>query len=77
MEIDELSFRQASEELEAIIRALENGQLELEESLERYEKGIALLKMLQTRLAVAQQKTTVLLGELEPSSDDSVDSSLS
>jgi exodeoxyribonuclease VII small subunit len=73
----QLSFREASEELEGIVRLLEGNQLELEESLERYERGVALLRTLQTRLAEAQQKVTVLLGEVEPESDDSIDTTLS
>jgi exodeoxyribonuclease VII small subunit len=77
MEADKLSFRQASEELEAILRKLESGQLELEESLQQYERGVALLKQLQARLNEVQQKVTVLMGEVEPSSDDSSDSTLS
>jgi exodeoxyribonuclease VII small subunit len=76
-DLTDLSFKQASEELESIVRALESNQLELEESLERYERGVALLRTLQTRLGEAQQKITVLLGEIEPESDDSIDTSLS
>ncbi|MDR2587498.1 MAG: exodeoxyribonuclease VII small subunit [Coriobacteriales bacterium] len=72
-----LSFREASEELEGIVRLLEGDQLELEESLERYERGIVLLRTLQSRLDEAQQKVTVLLGEVEPESDDSIDTNLS
>jgi exodeoxyribonuclease VII small subunit len=72
-----LSFREASEELEGIVRTLEGNQLELEESLERYERGVALLRALQTRLNEAQQKITVLLGEIEPESDDGIDTPLS
>jgi exodeoxyribonuclease VII small subunit len=75
--LEALTFKQASEELEAIVRDLEGNQLELEESLLRYERGVALLLMLQSRLQDAQQKVSVLLGEIEPESDDSVDSSLS
>ncbi|MDR1083043.1 MAG: exodeoxyribonuclease VII small subunit [Coriobacteriales bacterium] len=74
---DELSFREASEELEAIVRELEGNQLELEESLKRYERGIGLLRILRGRLTEAQQKLTVLLGELEPESDDVIDTTLS
>jgi exodeoxyribonuclease VII small subunit len=73
----ELSFREASEELESIVRALEGAQLELEESLERYERGVILLRTLQGRLAEARQKVTVLLGEIEPESDDAIDTTLS
>jgi exodeoxyribonuclease VII small subunit len=72
-----LSFREASEELEGIVRLLEGNQLELEESLGRYERGVALLRMLQGRLNEAQQKVTTLLGEVEPESDDDIDTTLS
>jgi len=77
MDTSELSFKQASEELEAILRQLEGSQLELEQSLQQYERGVALLKLLQGRLDEAQQKVSVLLGEVEPESDDSVDTALS
>jgi exodeoxyribonuclease VII small subunit len=72
-----LSFKEASEELEGIVRLLESDQLELEECLERYERGVVLLRALQSRLSEAQQKVTVLLGEIEPESDDNVDTTLS
>ncbi len=75
--LDEMTFRQASEELESIVRLLESNQLELEESLKHYERGVTLLKTLQGRLKDAQQKVTVLLGEIEPVSDDAIDTSLS
>lgn len=59
------AFGQALAELESIVAQLESGQLELEESLDAYERGVALLKMLQSRLGEAQQKVTALLGEIE------------
>jgi len=62
---DSLAFGEALAELETIVGQLEGGQLELEDSLEKYERGVALLRALQTRLAEAQQKVTVLMGELE------------
>lgn len=63
--IEEMAFGEALCELEAIVAALEGGQLELEDSLERYERGVALLRSLQVKLADAQQKVTMLIGELE------------
>jgi len=62
---DELTFGAALGELEQIVRALESGQLELEESLERYERGVALLRACQAKLATAEQRITMLVGELE------------
>ncbi|MCL2137011.1 MAG: exodeoxyribonuclease VII small subunit [Coriobacteriia bacterium] len=77
MQNEDMTYRQATEELESILRQLEGNQLELEESLKYYERGVALLRMLQARLSDAQQKVTVLLGEVLPDSDDAVDESLS
>lgn len=62
---DEMTFGDALEELEGIVFALESGQLELEESLTRYQRGVALLQSLKAKLEDAQQKVTVLIGELE------------
>jgi len=65
MPADGLAFGEALAELEAIVAQLESGQLELEESLERYERGVSLLRALQAKLTQAQQKVTMLSGELE------------
>ncbi|HEY5540209.1 MAG TPA: exodeoxyribonuclease VII small subunit [Coriobacteriia bacterium] len=62
---EEQSFGEALAELDRIVAQLEGGQLELEESMDRYERGVGLLKSLQARLADAQQKVTMLMGELE------------
>ncbi len=62
---EDMAFGEALAELEAIVGALESGQLELEESMSRYERGVALLRSLQGKLTDAQQRVTMLLGELE------------
>ncbi len=64
----DLSFGESLAELDRIVAALESGQLELEDSLTRYERGVTLLRSLQARLAEAQQKVTMLIGELEAES---------
>lgn len=61
----EMSFGDALGELEGIVSALESGQLELEESLDRYQRGVELLQALKAKLEDAQQKVTSLIGELE------------
>ena len=63
--VDELSYKEASQELERIIRALESGDMELEESLESYTRGVELLKSLRNRLADAEQKVSVLLSDVD------------
>lgn len=66
----ELPFGEALAELEGIVNALESGSLELEDSLDRYERGVSLIKSLQARLSEAQQKVTMLIGELEADSTE-------
>lgn len=63
--IEDMTFKEASIELEQIVRSLEAGDLELEESLERYSRGVELLRSLRERLSDAEQKVRVLLDEAE------------
>jgi exodeoxyribonuclease VII small subunit len=62
---EDLSFGEALAELELIVRALEGGQIELEDGLARYERGVALLRACQDKLTEAKQRVTMLIGELE------------
>ncbi len=59
---DHPTFEQALSELEKLIRELEDGQVSLEESLARYERGIALLKLCYGQLQQAEQKIQLLTG---------------
>ena len=68
--LEELTFREAMAELERTVSALEGNTLELEESLARYERGVALVRALRGRLDGAQQRIEVLMGELDASQDD-------
>lgn len=70
--VDDLTFREAADELDGIVARLESNTLELEESLAEYERGVALLRSLKARLANAQQKVDVLMGELSDEEDDAV-----
>ena len=76
-QLDSMSFKEGLVELDEIVRSLEGNQLELEQSIQKYERGVALLGALQKRLDDAQQKVTVLMGELEPENSDEVDTKLS
>ena len=60
-QVSELTFKEASVELERVVRQLESGDLELEDALERYTRGVELLRSLRDRLAHAEQKVQVLL----------------
>ena len=63
--VEQLTYKQASQELELIIRSLESGDMELEESLESYTRGVELLKSLRTRLSDAEQKVSMLLKDVD------------
>jgi exodeoxyribonuclease VII small subunit len=57
-------FGDQLKELESIVSQLEGGQLDLEDSLKSYEEGVALIRSLQTKLADAEQKVQVMMGEI-------------
>lgn len=63
--VGEMTYKEASTELELIIRSLESGDMELEESLESYARGVELLRSLRSRLADAEQKVSVLLKDID------------
>jgi len=59
--IDTMSFEQSASELDQLITQLEQGTLPLEEALSQFEKGIALIRHSQEKLAKAEQKISILL----------------
>ena len=63
--VEEMTFKEASVELEHIVRDLENGDLELEESLARYARGVELLSNLRERLSHAEQRVQELIETAE------------
>lgn len=76
--INQMTFREAMAELDRTVSVLESNTLELEESLKAYERGVALLSDLKTRLTNAQQKVDVLMGQLDaPADDATTDTTLS
>jgi len=54
-------FEERLQELESLVRRLEEGNLPLEESLDLFERGISLSRELQTALESAQGRVTRLL----------------
>ena len=65
-----LSYNEANAELESIVKALESNQLELEESLRLYQRGVELLTSLRRRLADAEQQVSSLMGQIEIDGDE-------
>ena len=58
----EPSFEQALTELQHIVDDLEAGQIGLDESMQRFEQGIALLRNCYGTLEKAEQKIEILTG---------------
>lgn len=57
-----IPFERAMSRLTAIVTELEEGQLSLEDSLARFEEGVALAKVSQLQLDEAEAKVEELLG---------------
>ena len=53
---DTMSFEDALSELETIVGSLESGKAPLEDSIQAYERGIALKKQCEKKLGEAQEK---------------------
>lgn len=70
--VDEMTFREAAAELDVIVRQLEGNTMELEDTLESYERGVKLISSLQKRLSDAEQKVEVLMGELSGQQEDAI-----
>lgn len=58
---DNLSFEQALGELDRIVQDLEDGSLGLEDSLDRYERGVGLLKRCHADLQRAEQRIMLVV----------------
>lgn len=56
------NFETALQELETIVKHMEEGNISLEESLKYFEKGITLTRQCQTALKEAEQKVQILMG---------------
>ena len=54
--IEKLNFEQAIKELTAIVGKIEQGQIPLQDSLEQYEKGMALIKHCREILQKAEKR---------------------
>ena len=70
-DINKLSFEEAIKELTNIVGKIEQGQIPLQDSLEQYEKGMALIKQCRTILQKAEERIEKITKEQEDSKDDS------
>lgn len=59
--IDNLSFEETLNELEQIVEAMEKGDLNLEDSMAMFERGLSLSQASQEKLQNAEQKIQILM----------------
>ena len=59
----EKKFEKALEELEKIVKKMEEGNMPLEESLKAFEEGIKLSRFCADKLDKAERKVNILLKE--------------
>ena len=59
---EKLTFEEALEGLEGVVQQLEQGQLDLTESLAQYQIGVSLLKECHDTLKQAERRIEVLTG---------------
>ncbi len=57
----EVSFEKSINELEEIVKKLEQGELSLDEMLSLFEKGISLSKLCNKLLNEAEKKVNILI----------------
>jgi exodeoxyribonuclease VII small subunit len=60
----ELSFEQALDELDSLVRRMEAGELTLDDSIAAYKRGAELAKYCQSKLAAAEHEIKKLEGDL-------------
>lgn len=59
-DIADMSFEAAMAELEAVVKALESGNVALERSLELYERGAALKAHCDAKLKAAEERVELI-----------------
>jgi exodeoxyribonuclease VII small subunit len=63
--IASLSFEDALSALEAIVRGLESGQQKLEDAITAYERGAALKKHCESKLAEAEARVQAIVARAD------------
>ncbi|MGE3609638.1 MAG: exodeoxyribonuclease VII small subunit [Bacteriovoracaceae bacterium] len=60
-----MNFESALKQLEQIVRELESGDVNLDDSLKKFEQGIELYKNCRTTLEAAEKKVKILSDSLK------------
>jgi len=67
------NFEESMKKLENIVTELENGNLNLDESVKKFEEGMKIAKQCNTILESAEKKITILLEKDEELKEEDFD----
>ncbi len=56
----QISYKDLSDELDTVMADLEGGELDIDQAVKRYERGLAIVRELETYLKEAENKITEL-----------------
>ena len=73
-EINKLTFEQAIHQLKDIVSKIEQGEIPLQDSLDQYEKGMALIKHCRDILQKAEKRIEKISKEEPPEREKGEDS---
>lgn len=68
--MEELNFEDTMKELEIIVKELENGDLNLDDSVKKFEKGMNLSKNANKMIEEAEKKIMILIRNEEGVSEE-------
>ena len=62
---ERVQFEDALRDLEQTVQRLESGEMSLEDSLAAFERGVALVRLLNDKLAAVERKIEVLMRDAD------------
>lgn len=60
-----INFARSFEELEKIVKELESGQIDLDEGLKKYERGLELASVCQNKLKEVENKVQLIKAKFD------------
>lgn len=64
-----LSFEQAIDDLNRVVAQIEDGRIPLQDSIDQYERGMALIRHCRTILQAAEKRIEQIAAEQKPPAD--------
>jgi exodeoxyribonuclease VII small subunit len=65
MTAKEFDYRKLSQELDTVLEDLQTGDLDIDDAAKKYERGMELVKQLETYLKTAENKVTKIKASFE------------